>query len=164
MAGVRANIALNIDATLTGTNDIGDPKQRVVVEKALAFSAGTAAIDEANILFADERTVATTENLDFAGTLANAFGTTIAAAEILLIYIEADEANAGILTFGPAASNGFTGPFGDASDRLSVKPGEFSAHVSESGWAVTASTGDLLTVAGTNVTYKVVILGRTTAA
>lgn len=170
MAGVKANISFSIDATASGTSDLGDPKQRVTVSEELDFIAGTDAVNKANILFADTRTLAAsaTENLDFAGTLANAFGQTIAAAEILAIFIRAADGNTNSVRFGPASSNGFTGPFADATDRLNVKPGEYIGLVSETGWPVTAGTGDLLTVlnsaGGTPVTYDVVVLGRTVAA
>ena len=51
---------------------------------------------------------------------------------------------------------------------LVVKPGEWLSLISQSGWAVTGATGDLLTFtnsgSGTTVTYTVVIVGRTVAA
>lgn len=170
MPGVRANIALSIDATLSGTGDLGDPKQRVLIEKLLAFDPGTAATDEANILFADQRTLAASanEDLDLAGALANAFGATITAAEIVAILISAAEGNTNNVNVTRPASNGFAGPFLAAGDGVSVKPGEFAFFASTSGWAVTAGTGDLINVAnsaaGTPVTYDVLIIGRTVAA
>lgn len=170
MAGVTAEISLSIDATLTGASDLGNPKQRVSVAETVQLIAGTDAVNKADLLFADTRTLAasTSEDLDLAGALASAFGATITAAEIVAIFIRAADANTNTVNFGPAASNGFTGPFADASDRLKVKAGEWAVLVSETGWAVTAGTGDLLTVtnggAGTSVTYDVVLIGRTVAA
>jgi len=169
-AGVRANISLSIDATLTGSNDLGNPKQRVLIEKALSFIAGTAADDEANILFSDTRTLAAsaTEDLDLAGVLANAFGATITAAEIVAIFFSAADGNTNSVNVTRPAANGFIGPFLAAGDGVAIKPGEWQFFASDSGWAVTAATGDLLTVtnsaAGTSVTYDVLILGRTVAA
>lgn len=170
MAGVRANISLNIDATLTGSNDLGNPKQRVLIEKALAFIAGTAAEDQANILFSDTRTLAAsaTEDLDLTGALTDAFGATIAAAEVVAIFVAAAEGNTNSVNVTRPAANGFIGPFIAAGDGIAIKPGEWQFFASESGWPVTAATGDLLTVtnsgAGTSVTYDVLILGRTVAA
>jgi hypothetical protein len=169
-AGVRANISLSIDAILTGSNDLGNPKQRVLVEKALAFIAGTAATDEANILFSDTRTLAAsaTEDLDLAGVLASAFGATITAAEVVAVYFAAAEGNTNNVNVTRPASNGFIGPFLAAGDGISIKPGEWQFFASESGWPVTAATGDLITVTNsggtTGVTYDVLILGRTVAA
>lgn len=170
MAGVSANIAVSLDAVLTGASDLGNPKQRVQIAEALTFIAGTDAVNKADLLFADTRTLAAsgTENLDLAGTLTNAFGAVFTAAEIVAIYIKAAAGNTNAVRFGPAAANGFVGPFNAATDRLNVLPGEFALLVSQMGWAVTAGTGDLLTVlnaaGGTGVTYDVVILGRTVAA
>lgn len=170
MAGVRANISLSIDATLTGSNDLGNPKQRVLIEKALAFIAGTAAEDQANILFSDTRTLAAsaTEDLDLTGALTDAFGATIAAAEVVAIFVAAAEGNTNSVNVTRPAANGFIGPFLAAGDGIAIKPGEWQFFASESGWPVTAATGDLLTVtnssAGTSVTYDILILGRTVAA
>lgn len=170
MAGVNASIAVSLDAVLTGASDLGNPKQRVQIAEALEFLAGTDAVNKADLLFADTRTLAAsaTENLDLAGGLSNAFGAVFTAAEIVAIYIKASAANTNAVRFGPASSNGFVGPFADATDRLNVLPGEWHLLVSQKGWAVTAGTGDLLTVlnaaGGTSVTYDIVIIGRTVAA
>lgn len=170
MAGFKGDIRFGITGTFTGANDIATPKQKVDVSKILSLVAGTAAVNEANLLFSDTRTIAASSNedIDLAGSLSDAFGSTLTAAEILAIYIAAASGNTNNVVFGPAASNGFTGPFGDASDRLSVKPGEWQSLISGTGWAVTAGTGDLLNIAnsssGSGVTYDLVIIGRSTAS
>ena len=170
MAGVRGNIGLDINLTQVGSNDLGSPKLRVTIAKALALTAGTAATDEADILFADQRTVAASSNedLDLAGSLSDAFGSTITAAEIVGIFVSAASGNTNNVEISVPASNGFVGPFLAASDGYSVKPGEWAFFQSQSGWAVTAGTGDLLNFAnsssGSGVTYDIVIVGRTTAA
>lgn len=169
-AGVRANIALSFDATLIGTNDLGSPKLRVLIDKALGFIPGTAAVGEANILFADTRAIAASanEDLDLAGVLTNAFGATITAAEVVAILFVAADTNTNSVQVKAAASNGFTGPFLAAGDGVAIKPGEWQLFASGTGWPVTAATGDLINVAnsgaGTGVTYDVVIIGRTAAA
>lgn len=170
MAGVRGSIALSIDLTDTAAGDLGSAKSRVAVSKALSLLAGTDATNKANILFADTRTVALSanENIDLSGALTDAFGASIVAAEIVAIYIEAAAANANNVQVTRPASNGFIGPFMATGDGVSIKPGEYALFVSQSGWAVTASTGDLLNIAnsgaGTSVTYNIVVVGRTVAA
>ena len=170
MAGVRANIGVSIDATLTGTGDLGTPKQRVTVAETLSLLAGTAAVNKANIMFSDTRTLAASanENLDLAGVLTDAFGGTIAAAEVVVIFVRAAAGNTNSVHVSRPASNGFAGPFLAASDGIAIKPGEWQLFASQSGWAVTAATGDLINVAnsgaGTSVTYDVVIIARTVAA
>jgi hypothetical protein len=170
MAGVRGTINLGIDLTQIGSNDLGSPKMRVSVSKALALLEGTAAVDQANLLFTDTRTLAAsaTEDLDLSGVLSSAFGATITAAEIVAVFVSAADGNTNNVNVTRPASNGFIGPFLAAGDGVAVKPGEWLVAVSESGWAVTAATGDLLTFtnssSGTPVTYDVIIVGRTVAA
>ena len=146
MAGVRGSIALSLDLTDAGSGDLGSPKMRVSVSKALALIEGTDATNKANIFFADTRTVAISANEN----------------------IEAAAANVNSVQVTRPASNGFIGPFMATGDGVSIKPGEYALFVSQSGWAVTAATGDLLNIAnsgaGTSVTYDLVIVARTVAA
>lgn len=170
MAGVRGDIAFRLDLTQVGSNDLGSPKLSVDVDKVLSLVAGTDATNKANILFADTRTLAASanENIDLTGALTDAFGATIASAEIVAIYIAAAASNANSVQVTRPASNGFVGPFMAAGDGIAIKSGEWQAFVSQSGWAVTAATGDLLNIAnsgaGTSVSYDIVIVGRTVAA
>ena len=169
MAGVRGSIAFSLDLTDSGTGDLGSPKMRVSVSKALALIEGTNATNKANLLFSDQRTLAASanEDIDLAGALTDAFGASIVAAEIVAIYIDAAAANVNSVQVTRPASNGFIGPFMATGDGVSIKPGEYALFVSQSGWAVTAATGDLLNIAnsgaGTAVDYNIVVVGRTVA-
>jgi hypothetical protein len=115
-------------------------------------------------LFKDTRTIAASasENLDLTGVLTDAFGATVANAEVIAIYVKAAAANTNSVIIGNVA-NGFVGPLG-ATGTYTVLPGDFFLATSQAGWAVTAATGDLLKIAnsagGTSVTYDVVIIGR----
>jgi hypothetical protein len=170
VAGVRGSIGLAIDLTQVGSNDLGSPKMRVTISKALALLEGTDAVNKADILFSDTRTVAAsgTDALDLAGSLSGAFGATLTAAEIVAIFVAAHAGNTNNVQVVRPASNGFGGPFLAAGDGVSLKPGEWQLFVSETGWGVTAATGDLLNIvnsgAGTGIDYDVVIVGRTVAA
>jgi hypothetical protein len=170
MAGVRGEIATRFNLTQVGTNDLGAPKMAVNVEKLLSLYEGTDATNKANILFSDTRTLAASsnENIDFSGALTDAFGASIVAAEVVALLVTADAANVNNVQVTRPASNGFIGPFLAAGDGVAIKPGEWMSFVSQSGWAVTAATGDLLNIAnsgaGTSVTYSIIIVGRTAAA
>lgn len=170
MVGVRGEIGVRLDLTHIGSGDLGSPTMRVNLEKLITLYEGTDATNKADILFSDSRTLAASasENLDLAGVLADAFGATITAAEIVAIYVAAAAGNTNNVQVTRPASNGFVGPFLAAGDGLGVKPGESILLASQSGWAVTASTGDILTVTnsagGTSVSYDIVIVGRTVAA
>jgi hypothetical protein len=169
MAGVAAEISLNISAKETGTADLGTPSMLAKIEKLLSFTPGTAADGQANILFSDQRTLAAsaTEDLDLAGVLSSAFGSTITAAEVVFVYFEAASGNTNDVQITRPAANGVP-LFLAAGDGIALKPGDFFCLSNDDGYTVTAATGDLITVtnsaAGTPVTYKVLIIARTAAA
>lgn len=167
MAGVTGSFTITIDLKQVKDADLSHPEDSLKLSKRWGFLPGTAN-GQADILFHDVRTLAASasENLDLAGVLANAFGNTVTMAEVAALYIEADAANTNDVVFGPAASNGFLGPFGDASDRLKIGPGKCAfIPAPAAGWAVTAGTGDQLFVgnggSGTPVTYTIILVGRT---
>lgn len=165
-AGIRGEARLSLDFTFTGTADLGNPKQRVLLEEVMALAPGTAAVDEANCFFSDTRPLSsgTSEDLDLAGSLTDAFGATITAAEIVLIYVKSHDTNTVNLTIG-AATSPFAGPLGPTGTYV-VKPGEAYFATSKTGWAVGAgATDDLKIAAGAAASnYEVLILGRTVAA
>jgi hypothetical protein len=169
MPGVAANLSLHLTAKQTGAGDLGTPGVLVNISKEIDFTPGTAAVGQANVLFSDTRTLAAsaTENLDLAGVLADALGATIAAAEVVALYIAAASGNTNDVQISRPAANGVP-LFLAAGDGFALGPGDFSLRTYRNGIAVTAATADLITVtnggAGTSVTYDVVILGRTVAA
>lgn len=170
MAGVAAEISVNISAKETGTADLGTPAMLAKIEKLLSFTPGTAADGQANILFSDQRTLGASanEDLDLAGALSSALGTTIVAAEVVAIYVEAASGNTNNVVVTRPAANGVAGPFLAAGDGIAITPGDFFLATNDDGWAVTPGTGDLINIAnsgaGTGVTYKVLIIARTVAA
>lgn len=170
-AGVNGSLSVVLSAVLTGAAIAGQsPAYSAKVNKSLNWDPGTAATDEANVLYHATRNLAAgaSESLDVRGVLADALGATVNAAEICAIIVQADAGNGGNIRFGPAASNGFAGPFADASDRVNVGAGDFAVLTSKTGWAATAGTGDLLSVTNTDgaeaADYTVTLVGRSTAA
>lgn len=170
MAGVTADISVSIRSKLTGSSDFSAPLAPVNIDKLVQITSGTDATNEADILWADERTLAAsaTEDLDLAGVLSGLLGGTVTAAEITAIYIEAASGNTNdVVVFG-AASNPFNGPLSGTTPKLTVGPGDLALVTNRKGWAVTAGTGDIILVAnsaaGSAVTYKICLLGRTVAA
>jgi hypothetical protein len=170
MAGVSATIDISIKAKQTGTAHRGAAPSIVQdASKSFAFTAGTAATSQANVLYSETRTLAasTGEDLDLAGVLADALGATITAAEIVAIYIAAAAGNTNDVQLTRPASNGVPA-FLAAGDGLAIGPGDAFLLTNKKGIAVAAGTGDLLHVlnggAGTSVEYDVVIIGRTVAA
>lgn len=158
----------SLQAYQTAPLDLGAASFNPKIKRSLALQDGAAA-GQANRLFTDTRTLAASgsESLDLVGTLADAFGASITFARVKLLYIAAADGNVNNVVVGGVASNGFATPFADATDKLVLRPGAWVAlaagKADATGYAVTASTGDLLQIAnsgaGTPVTYTIAIVG-----
>lgn len=147
-----------------GDADLGSQIAKLPFADDIGISSGNGA-GQANACFFDRRTISgsSSESLDLAGGLTDAFGASLTFTRIKAIYIKADPANAGNIVIGGASSNAFAGPFADASDKLAIAPGQtFIVTNLGSGWTVTAGTGDLLQIANSGASagsYEVAIVG-----
>lgn len=166
-ATLTASINTAIIASYVGSNDLGSPRQNLTqsLQAAITLSSGTGS-GQAQQLFSDTRTLAAsaTENLDMAGSLVDAFGTTLTFATIKVVKICAAAANTNNVVVGGAGSNTFVGMFSAATDKIAVRPGGCFVWVApQTGATVTAGTGDILLIAnsgaGTSVTYDVILIG-----
>lgn len=136
--------------------------------KSIALVDGVGA-GQADMVWHDTRTLAAsaTEDLDLAGVLTDPFGNTLTFARIKALVIVAAAANTNNVLVGGAASNGFVTWVGDATDIVKLRPGAafalFTGVADATGYAVTAATGDKLTIANsgaiTGVTYDIVVIG-----
>lgn len=155
-----------IEAIVEGSGDLATPRATIPFAADITMLSGTTN-GKSDLVWADTRTIAAsgTENIDLAGSLTTPVGSAAVFVEVTAILVRANSANTNAVTITPASSNGFTGPFADASDLVSVLPGGAVLFVAPgAGWGVTASTGDLLTIAnsssGTGVTYDIIVVGR----
>ena len=164
---LSATIKASVEFNQSGGADFGPQRFQGQVQSLLQLTTGTAA-NQADLLYVDERTVAsaTNDDIDLAGVLVSAFGTTITAVEvvaILLINAPLDPlatANTTNLTLGgatnpvPNISSGAIGPRGVV----------LLADPDAGGLAtVTAGTGDILRVAnssGAAATYQLALVCR----
>lgn len=159
-------------ATETGSNDFGGPTFSPSVEQTISLTDGTSA-GMANQLWVDERTVAsaTNDDLDLAGVLTSAFGSTLTMVKMVgLLVINAPKnsatANTTNLTIG-GATNPFVGFLGGTTPTIGpIRPGGFVfIGCSDTGGigTITASTADILRIAnssGASATYQIGILAR----
>lgn len=162
---LNAKLILSLVATLTDPADLSTPTDELeeIIRATLTSGVGT---DQGNMMWHDERTLAAsaTEDLDLAGSLTNSFGDTQTFARVKLIIVIADEANVNNVNVQRAAANGVP-LFLAASDGVAVRPNGVFLYFAPDATAiaVTAGTGDLLTItnsgSGTSVTYKVIIIG-----
>lgn len=164
---VTADLTFNLDAKLAAADvGAGVRSLRADINRVVQFTPGNAAAGKADLLYTATRTLSasSSEDLDLAGVLANGFGATITATEVVALIVEAASGNTNNVVIGGAASNAFLGPFGAAEHTLAIKPGQYIALTDVQVWAVTAGTGDLLKVAnsssGTPVTYTITVIAR----
>ena len=164
---LSTTLRASLDFNQSGSADFGPQRFQGQVQSILQLTTGTGA-NQADLLYVDERTVAsaTNDDIDLAGVLVSAFGTTITAVEVvavLLINAPLDPlatANTTSLTLGgatnpvPNISSGAIGPRGVV----------LLADPDAGGLAtVTASTGDILRVAnssGAAATYQIALICR----
>lgn len=171
---MRTEITASISAVQAGSNDFGGPAFAPNVAARLNTILGTGA-GQADILFVDERTVASASNddLDLAGVLANAFGATIAAAELVAILIinapVGGTANTTNLTIG-GGTNPVVGFLGGTTPTIGpIRPGGFvllGCGDAAGLGVVTAGTGDILRIAnssGAAARYQIAIVARSVA-
>ncbi len=162
---VSANITIDVSGTLFGTNDLGSPTMPFSLRELVSFGPGASA-GQANLVFADNRTIAASSNddLDLSGSLPGPLGGTLAFTVVRAIIIRAASTNTNNVVVGAAALNQFVGPFGAATHTIAIRPGdEYVATARNAGWTVTAGTGDILRIAnsgaGTPVNYDIIIIG-----
>ena len=162
---LTSSITTKITANQTNVIDLGAGVFPLNLSVKTSMADGTGS-GQSDLLFSDQRTLSAsaTEDLDLAGSLTDAFGSTLTFVKIKAIVITAAAGNTNNVTVSPDATNGFTGPFNAVADLISIPPGgSFVVTAPASGWTVTASTGDLLTLAnsgaGTSVTYDIVLIG-----
>jgi hypothetical protein len=162
-----AMLAVSAYGELTTALDMGTGRAPQSLSKSMSLASGTGA-GKADRIFSDRRTLAASasESLDLAGVLLDVFGATITFARIKGLIIAAAAGNTNDVVVGAAASTPWATLLG-ATHTLTLRPGAFVAvgtGVADAvGYAVTASTGDLLKVANsggtTGVTYDVHIIG-----
>lgn len=169
---LTTDILARFSATQTGANDFSTDRFTPTMEAILRTTDGTTA-NKADILFMDQRTVAsaTNDDIDLAGVLTNAFGATITAAEVVALFVinapQTGAANTTNLTIGNEGTNAFEGFLSADGTIGPIRPGGFvmvGAGDAAGLGTVTAGTGDLLRIAnssGASATYQIAILART---
>lgn len=164
-----ASLYFNLVSNLSNPLDLSTPASALAYSRQIPFTQG-AGLNQADRIWHDTRTLtaAATENLDLAGILADPWGVAITFARVKGILVVAAAGNTNNVVVGNSGANAFLGPFGAAAHTVSVRPGGVWLHLAPdaTAYAVTAGTGDILTVtnsaAGTPVTYDVVVIGAST--
>jgi len=165
---LTSSIRLAVAASLRNALDLGTAVAPTSLNESINLTDGTGA-GQANRIFADTRTLAAsaTEDLDLAGSLLDALGGSFILARVKALVVVAAAGNTNNVLVSRPASNGLASLFSAAGDQIILRPGAFLAVAAgdedTTGYAVTAGTGDLLTVtnsgSGTSVSYDVVVIG-----
>jgi hypothetical protein len=158
-----------IKTTITGTKvKTSDKEVAPVTLNAVldyAFTNGTGN-DQVDLMYSDSVTLTTAANteIDLAGVIADAsFGDVLTFATIKAIMIVSTLDANKVLTVGGAASNAFESWVTAAGDSLKIMPGGALVLIApNTGYAVTAGTGDLLKVtnaSGGSSTFDIYVFG-----
>lgn len=160
-----SNISLAISATLSKVLDHGTNQFPGSLKSELVMASGVAA-NQADLIFSDKRTLAgsANEELDLSGALVDVFGDAVVFVKVKCIMVISAAANGGDIEVGGSGANGFDSWVGAAGDLVKVKPGgAFALFAPDlAGYAVTASTGDLLRIANADASsadYDIVMIG-----
>ncbi|MDC8446458.1 MAG: hypothetical protein LV471_11100 [Nitrosomonas sp.] len=166
MPQFSGTVNIGVSANLSNSVDVGQVNYPISYGINYLLQNGNGD-NQANEVFTDTRTIAASgsENLDLSGVLADVFGSTINFTRIKALIIKADQSNTNDVLVGGHASAAVASLFGDATDKARVKPGGAVAFIAPNatGYTVTATTADMLTVAnsssGSSVTYTIIIIG-----
>lgn len=163
-ATLAGNIKVSADFTYSNALDLTTTKDVISQAFSNVFTSGTGD-DQVDLIWHDQRTVSasSTDSLDLAGSLSDAFGNTLTFVELKGIIIRAASGNTNNVVVGGNA-NPVVGWVSDATDEIVIKPGGlFCLTAPGTGHTVTASTGDILDVAnsgaGASVTYDIILIG-----
>jgi hypothetical protein len=165
---LASKIKLSIDANYTTALDLAIGSVPLLKSYETALATGTGA-GQADKIWHDTRTLtaSSSEDIDLAGVLTDAFGAALTFVKIKALIISAAVGNTNNVNVGGVA-NGLSSILTPAaSGIIQVRPGStfaiFAGQADATGYAVTAATADLLHVAnsgaGTSVTYDVIVLG-----
>lgn len=162
---MTSKVTMAVTAALVNAIDVGRVEYNPSYSKVFNLSNGAGA-DQANMIWTETRTLtaSSSENIDLAGSLSDAFGNTITFTKLKGIMVVAAGGNTNSVNVTRPTSNGVP-LFLAASDGIGLTPGSaFSAVFPDAnGIAVTADTGDLITITNsagsTSVTYTIVLIG-----
>ncbi len=162
---LTACVKVNITADLVGDNDLGSRDYHLAYSKVMQLAHGTAA-NQANQIWTDKRNlgVSATEDLDLYGVLVSPLGTTLNFTKIKCIFVYAYSTNTNNVIIGGNAA-GLVNWVGNKNDVINLRPGSFMCLTApdNTGYGVTTSTGDILTItnssSGTAVDYDIIIMG-----
>ena len=160
---VQTFLKIRAEWNETGTGDLGTPRNPQVLERILEMVNGTSD-GQADLIWTDTRSLSTaTEDLDLTAVLKDSFGDAISWAEVTGMWFKLNTETSGVyLQIGAKGATAFLSWCGSNADFVKVGPkGDFILTSPVDGFAVTASTADILQVEAVGAaSYSVAIWGR----
>lgn len=167
---MATTLSTKLDATLSWTyRNIESGSGRTITDDNSVSLVQTLAngslINQADIIYRTQATVndAANTDIDLAGSLSDAFGNTLTFSLIKGIWISNKNTTAAENLDVGGGSNTFDSWLGATGDVITVGPGGVFClwNPSLAGYAVTATTGDILRLTGEggNITYDLVLVG-----
>ena len=162
---ISLEVLARVRGTASKSTDAGTVSLPINESCALSLANGTGA-DQANLHYIDGFSIASGGNTtyDVAGSLSDDLGQSAVFSAIKAIMVIADDTNTTDLTIGNG-TNGFDGPFDDATATVTLKPGAcmLITNPSAAGWAITGGSNDVIKIAngsGATATGTLVVIGE----
>ena len=161
-----SKIVLSINSTLTSALDLTEAAAPHTIKKTISLATGVA-LDQADLIFSDQRTLGAgaNEDLDLAGVLTDPFGIVMTFVKVKMLYVFAAAANGDYIQVGGAAATQFVNWVADPTDKVNVCPGGMLllATPTLAAYAVGAGATDFLRITNADgaaaATYDIVIIG-----
>lgn len=164
---LTSRVMVELTGSLTTALDFSTPSSPVDIRQQIDLATGTGA-GQADKLWTDQRTLtaSSTEDLDLAGVLVDAFGATITLARVKAILVRAAATNTNNVIVGGASATQWAALLG-TTGTVTLRPGALfvaAAGVADAtGYVTAAGATDLLKVAnsgsGTSVVYDIAVIG-----
>ena len=161
---LTAKFSVSIKGSHTSVLDLSTVSDPMGMEALITLTNGTGA-NQADLIWHDQRTLtaSSSEDIDLAGALSDAFGTTLTFARMKGIYVKAASGNTNDVLIGNGG-----GPVAlwiSGTNTIAIRPGGFFMLVAPgaTGYPVTATSADDIGVANsagsTSVVYDITIIG-----
>jgi hypothetical protein len=164
---LTSRVTVELTGLLTAALDFTTPSSSVDIRQQFDLASGTGA-GQADKIWTDQRTLtaSSTEDLDLAGVLTDAFGATITLARVKAILVRAAAANVNNVVVGGASATQWAALLG-TTGTVTLRPGALfvaAAGVADAtGYVTAAGATDFLKVAnsgaGSSVVYDIAIVG-----
>lgn len=164
---LTSRVTVELTGLFTTALDFTTPSSSVDIRQQVDLATGTGA-GQADKIWTDQRTLtaSSTEDLDLAGVLTDAFGATITLARVKAIFVRAAAANTNNVIVGGASATQWAALLG-TTGTVTLRPGALfvaaAGSADATGYVTAAGATDFLKVAnsssGSSVVYDIAVIG-----